>query len=349
MDKLLEVNDLHVSFNTYAGEVKAVRGIQFDIEKGESVAIVGESGCGKSVTADSILGLLPTPPGEIKKGEVYFQGENLFKKTEKQLENIRGQDIGAVFQDPLTSLNPTMKVGAQIVEVLLKQDNLSRKEIKDRAIDLLHQVGIPMPEKRFHQYPHQFSGGMRQRVMIAIALACSPKLLIADEPTTALDVTVQAQIMELINDLQVKYDTAMVLITHDMGVVAETCDRLIVMYAGEIVETGTIEEIFNQPKHPYTQALLRSIPRIDDDTELESIPGTPPDLLHPPKGCPFVSRCPLAMEVCENRHPELLSETETQSVSCWLRHPHAKEMLSEREAYQHYYSRKEANHGADIE
>lgn len=338
MDKLLEVNDLHVSFNTYAGEVKAVRGIHFSIEKGESVAIVGESGCGKSVTADSILGLLPTPPGKIKNGQVLFQGEDLFQKTEKQLEHIRGREIGAVFQDPLTSLNPTMKVGAQIVEVLLKQDNLAKKDMKDKAIDLLKQVGIPMPEKRFHQYPHQFSGGMRQRVMIAIALACSPKLLIADEPTTALDVTVQAQIMELINDLQVEYDTAMMLITHDLGVVAETCDKVIVMYAGEIVETGNVKDIFNHPKHPYTQALLRSIPRLDDDKELESIPGTPPDLLHPPQGCPFVSRCPLAMEVCKNRHPDLISETESQSVRCWLRHPYAKEMLSEREQYQAYYS-----------
>lgn len=338
MENLLEVDDLHVSFNTYAGEVKAVRGISFAIEKGESVAIVGESGCGKSVTADSVLGLLPTPPGEIKNGQVLFQGEDLFKKTDKEMEGIRGHDIGAVFQDPLTSLNPTMKIGVQIAEVLLKQGKHSKSDIKNKAIDLLRQVGIPMPEKRFHQYPHQFSGGMRQRVMIAIALSCAPKLLIADEPTTALDVTVQAQVMELINDLQKKYNTAMMLITHDMGVVAETCDRVIVMYAGEIVETGKVKEIFNSPKHPYTQALLRSIPKIDSDEELESIPGTPPDLLNPPKGCPFVSRCPLAMEVCENRHPELISETETQSVSCWLRHPYAKEMLSDRGQWEHYYS-----------
>lgn len=338
MGKLLEVNDLHVSFNTYAGEVKAVRGIDFAVGKGESVAIVGESGCGKSVTADSILGLLPTPPGEIKEGQVLFQDENLFDKTEKEMEKIRGEDIGAVFQDPLTSLNPTLKVGTQIVEVLLKQKHVSKNEAKSRTIDLLRQVGIPMPEKRFHQYPHQFSGGMRQRVMIAIALSCSPKLLIADEPTTALDVTVQAQIMELINDLQEKYNTAMMLITHDLGVVAETCDRIIVMYAGEIVETGTVDEIFESPKHPYTRALLRSIPRLDNDKELESIPGTPPDLLNPPKGCPFVTRCPLAMEICKNRHPTLGIESETQNVSCWLRHPYAKERLSDFGEWKYYYA-----------
>lgn len=338
MKNLLEVKDLHVSFNTYAGEVKAVRGINFDIQKGESVAIVGESGCGKSVTADSVLGLLPTPPGEIKKGQVFFQDDELFDKTEKEMEQIRGKDIGAIFQDPLTSLNPTMTVGSQIAEVLRKQGNISKNEIKNRVIDLLRQVGISTPEKRFHQYPHQFSGGMRQRVMIAIAIASEPKLLIADEPTTALDVTVQAQIMELINNLQQKYETAMMLITHDLGIVAEICDRVIVMYAGEVVETGTINEIFETPKHPYTRALLRSIPRLDDDKELESIPGTPPDLLNPPQGCPFVSRCPFAMEVCEKRHPELISESETQSVSCWLRHSYAKEMLGGHEQWKHYYA-----------
>lgn len=347
MDNLLDVKDLYVSFNTYAGEVKAVRGIDFEVEEGESVAIVGESGCGKSVTADTILGLLPSPPGEIKNGEILFQGENLLSKTDKELEHIRGNEIGTVFQDPLTSLNPTMTIGAQIAEVLKKRGRLSKSKTREQVIDLLEQVGIPMPEERMEQYPHQFSGGMRQRVMIAIALACKPKLLIADEPTTALDVTVQAQIMELINDLQEQNNTAMMLITHDLGVVAETCDRVIVMYAGEVVETGTIYEIFEEPKHPYTRALLHSVPQIDEDERLDSIPGSPPDLLSPPDGCPFTSRCAFAMDVCKKRHPILQNESETQKVSCWLRHPYAKEMLSERDQWKHYFFLEEGKDAAN--
>lgn len=325
-ERILDVKDLHVSFHTYAGEVKAVRGVTFHVNRGEAVAIVGESGCGKSVTAQSLMKLIPMPPGEIKKGEILFNGEDLVKKSNKQMEAIRGKEIGMIFQDPMTSLNPTMTIGSQITEGLIKHQNMSRADARKRAIELLTMVGIPQPEKRVEQYPHEFSGGMRQRAMIAIALACSPKLLIADEPTTALDVTIQAQILDLMKELQKKTGTSIILITHDLGVVAEMCDRVIVMYAGKVIESGTVDDIFYNPQHPYTKGLLRSVPRLDlnRDEPLTPIYGTPPDLLRPPTGCAFTARCESAMRVCQEYDPEWTNVSSTQSTACWLQHPLAQ-------------------------
>jgi len=326
MDKILEVRNLHVSFQTYAGEVQAVRGVNFHVNRGEAVAIVGESGCGKSVTAQTLMKLIPMPPGQIKQGQILFNGQDLVKKTNKEMEAVRGKEIGMIFQDPMTSLNPTMTVGTQIVEGLMKHQKMSRVQANKRAIELLHMVGIPQPQRRVDQYPHEFSGGMRQRAMIAIALACSPKLLIADEPTTALDVTIQAQILDLMKDLQKKTGTSIILITHDLGVVAEMCDRVIVMYAGKVVETGTVDDIFYNPQHPYTKGLLRSVPRLDlnRDEPLVPIYGTPPDLLRPPAGCGFTARCESAMRVCKNHEPELTDISTTQKSACWLQHPLAQ-------------------------
>lgn len=327
MEKILDVKDLHVSFHTYAGEVKAVRGVSFHVGKGESLAIVGESGCGKSVTSQTIMKLIPMPPGQIKQGQILFQGEDIVKKSDKEMEKVRGKDMGMIFQDPMTSLNPTMTIEAQIVEGLVKHQDLSKSEAKVRAIDMLRLVGIANPEARVDQYPHEFSGGMRQRAMIAIALACQPKLLIADEPTTALDVTIQAQIMDLMKELQVKTGTSIVLITHDLGVVAETCDRVVVMYAGKVIEAGTVNEIFYNPNHPYTKGLLKSVPRLDlkKDEELIPIHGTPPDLLHPPKGCAFAARCDYAMKICILMEPQMEDRSKTHQSACWLNHPMAKE------------------------
>ena len=326
MGNLLEVNDLHITFHTYAGKVKAVRGVNFEVETGEAVAIVGESGCGKSVTAKSIMRLLETPPAEYEKGTIKFNGKDLIKTSEKDMQKVRGNDISMIFQDPMTSLNPTTKVGVQIMEGILKHQNVSRKEAQERALETLKLVGIPQPEKRLEQYPHEFSGGMRQRVMIAIALACEPKLLIADEPTTALDVTIQAQILELMKDIQKRLGTSIIMITHDLGVVAETCDRVVVMYAGEVVETGTVEKIFANPQHPYTQGLLKTVPRLDMDKTAPLVPivGSPPDLLDPPKGCPFYARCEHAMKVCKDHHPDLEEVAPGQTAACWLHHPLAK-------------------------
>lgn len=326
MEKILEVKDLHVSFQTYAGEVEAIRGIDFHVNKGEFVAIVGESGCGKTVTSEAIMGLIPNPPGYIKKGEIYFENEDLVKYSEREMQKIRGKKMGMVFQDPMTSLNPTMTVGSQIAEGLIKHQGLSKKEAKKVVIESLKLVGIPTPEERANQYPHQFSGGMRQRVMIAIALASMPSLLIADEPTTALDVTIQAQILELMKELQEKMGTSTVLITHDLGVVAEVCDRVVVMYAGKVVETGTVDEIFYNPQHPYTEGLLNSIPRFDNKDPLIPITGTPPELLNPPKGCAFASRCEYAMKVCIEIDAELEGVNGEQQAACWLHHPLAREV-----------------------
>lgn len=325
MEKLLEVKDLEVSFQTYAGEVKAVRGVNFDLYKGETLAIVGESGSGKSVTSQTIMKLIPMPPGKIKNGQILFDGEDLVPKTNKEMEKIRGKDIGMIFQDPMTSLNPTMKVGMQIMEVLTKHQNMSKGNAKDRAIELLRLVGIPSPEKRVNQYPHEFSGGMRQRAMIAIALASSPKLLIADEPTTALDVTIQAQILELMKDLQKKLDTSIIFITHDLGVVANVADRVAVMYAGKIVETGTVDEIFYNPKHPYTWGLLSSMPSLDNDdkAELMAIPGSPPDLTNPPKGDAFAPRNRYAMKIDFEKEPPMFKVSDTHYAATWLLHPDA--------------------------
>ncbi|MCA1031067.1 ABC transporter ATP-binding protein [Bacillus timonensis] len=325
MTKLLEVKDLEVSFQTYAGEVKAVRGVTFDLSKGETLAIVGESGSGKSVTSQSIMKLIPMPPGRISGGQILFDGEDLVPKTQKEMEKIRGKDIGMIFQDPMTSLNPTMRIGMQIMEVLIKHQNMSKANAKDRAIELLRLVGIPMPEKRVNQYPHEFSGGMRQRAMIAIALASSPKLLIADEPTTALDVTIQAQILELMKDLQKKLDTSIIFITHDLGVVANVADRVAVMYAGKIVETGTVDEIFYNPQHPYTWGLLASMPSLDndDEEELAAIPGSPPDLTNPPIGDAFAPRNAYAMKIDYEQEPPMFKISDTHYASTWLLHPDA--------------------------
>jgi oligopeptide transport system ATP-binding protein len=330
VENILKVNNLHVSFHTYGGEVKAVRGVNFEVKKGETIGIVGESGCGKSVTAQTIMKLIPMPPGEIKEGSIQFKGEEIVSKSEKQMEKIRGKEIGMIFQDPMTSLNPTMKVGRQITEGLMKHRGLSREQAKERAIEMFRLVGIPQPESRVDQYPHEFSGGMRQRTMIAIALACNPNLLIADEPTTALDVTIQAQILELMKDLQKKTGTSIILITHDLGVVADMCDRIVVMYAGKVVETGTLDEIFYRPKHPYTKGLLKSIPRLDTnkDEELKPIFGTPPDLLNPPKGCAFWARCEYAMKVCQDDDPILEEVGDSHHAACWLHHPLAKQVTS---------------------
>lgn len=327
---LLDVKDLHVSFDTYAGEVKAVRGVSFHIDKGETLAIVGESGCGKSVTAQSVMQLIPMPPGRIKHGTIMFEDKDLAKFSDRQMQSIRGEEISMIFQDPMTSLNPTMKVGKQIMEGLIKHQKMSKDKAKEKSIEMLKLVGMPNPEKRVNQYAHEFSGGMRQRAMIAIALACNPKLLIADEPTTALDVTIQAQIIELMMELQKKLDTAIIMITHDLGVVAKISDRIAVMYAGIIVESGTSDEIFHNPQHPYTWGLLKSVPRLDTDIKERLIPidGTPPDLFAPPKGCPFADRCEYAMKVCREKPAERYDLTDTHYTHCWLKHEMAPKVVN---------------------
>ncbi len=319
MKKLLEVKNLSISFRTFGGEVQAVRDVNFELHEGETLAIVGESGSGKSVTVQAVMRLLSMPPGEFKSGSIIMNGEDIVKKTEKEMEEIRGQEMGMIFQDPMTSLNPTMKIGRQITEGLIKHQNMTKKEAREKGIELLRLVGIPNPETRIDQYPHEYSGGMRQRVVIAIALSCDPKILIADEPTTALDVTIQAQILELLRDIQEETKTGIVLITHDLGVVANAADRVGVMYGGKIVETGTVDEIFYQPKHPYTWGLLGSMPKVNDAKGvLQSIPGSPPDLKDPPKGCPFAARCPHAMKVCDEHMPDYFETSSTQKTACWL-------------------------------
>ncbi|WP_226670585.1 ABC transporter ATP-binding protein [Metabacillus litoralis] len=324
MEKILEVKDLHISFHTFGGEVQAIRGVNFDLYKGETLAIVGESGSGKSVTTKSIMRLLPESNSEIKAGEILFDDKNLAKLNNKAMQKIRGKDISMIFQDPMTSLNPTMKIGKQIMEPIIKHQNLSKSAAKDRAIDLLRLVGIPQPEARFNQYPHQFSGGMRQRVVIAIALACNPKVLIADEPTTALDVTIQAQILELMKDLQKKIDTSIIFITHDLGVVANVADRVAVMYGGKIVEIGTVDDVFYNPQHPYTWGLISSMPDLEsDDVELYAIPGTPPDLLNPPPGDAFAARNEFAMKIDHEKQPPMYKVSETHYAATWLLHPDA--------------------------
>ncbi|GGG85097.1 ABC transporter ATP-binding protein [Paenibacillus radicis (ex Gao et al. 2016)] len=326
MERLLEVNDLRVNFKVRGGTVQAVRGVNFHVNKGEAVGIVGESGCGKSVTAQSLMRLVPSPPA-VTTGSILFNGQDILKKTPKQMEDIRGKDMGMIFQDPMTSLNPTLTIGRQITEGLVKHQGVSAAAARARAIEMLKLVGIPNPEARFSQYPHEFSGGMRQRAMIAIALACNPSLLIADEPTTALDVTIQAQILRVMKDLQQRMGTSIILITHDLGVVADVCDRVIVMYAGKVVETGTKWEIFKNPKHPYTKGLLRSVPRLDQKKDEPLIPiyGMPPDLIKPPKGCSFCARCDEAMKVCVDNDPELLAVdgNESHKSACWMAHPYA--------------------------
>ena len=327
-ERILEVNDLHVSFDTYSGEVHAVRGVSFHLNKAEVIAIVGESGCGKSVTAKSIMKLIPMPPGRIKKGNIVFDGTDITNFTKKQMEAIRGSEIGMIFQDPMTSLSPTMLVGNQIAEGLIQHQRLTKRQAHEKAVDMLKMVGIPNPDKRAKQYPHEFSGGMRQRVMIAIALACNPKVLIADEPTTALDVTIQAQILDLMKELKKQIDTSVILITHDLGVVAGMAERLMVMYAGKIVETGYLEDLFYNPKHPYTWGLLKSIPRLDSENKEALIPinGTPPDLFAPPQGCAFAARCKYSMKICYMLQPEMEDCGEQHQAACWLLHQHSPEV-----------------------
>lgn len=327
MENLLEVKNLAVSFKTFFGEVEAVRNISFSVKPSETVAIVGESGCGKSVTANSIMQLLPMPPAFFKNGEIFFEGEDLLKKKESEMQKIRGDKISMIFQDPMTSLNPTIRVGKQIVEGLIQHQNISKKEAHEKALDMLRLVSVPQPEKRIKQYPHEFSGGMRQRVMIALAMVADPQLIIADEPTTALDVTVQAQILELMKEIQSKLGMSIVLITHDLGIVADMSDKVIVMYAGQIVEEGSAKEIFENTKHPYTRKLLKSVPRLDMDKKesLHSIEGTPPDLYIPPLGCPFYDRCDRAMKICKDNMPGETQHSATHTSKCWLNHPMAKE------------------------
>ena len=322
----MEVENLSVSYFTYAGEVQSVRGISFDVKKGKTTALVGESGCGKSVTAKSLMGLIEKP-GKVKpESKIIYQGKELTGYTEKEWNTFRGKECSMVFQDALVSLNPTMKVGKQIAENLKNHESsLSKEEIYQKSLEMLKQTGVPDPEGCMNKYPHELSGGMRQRVMIACAMVTHPQLLIADEPTTALDVTIQAQIIALIEELQEKLGMSIIIITHDLGVVADMADEIIVMYAGEIVERGTARDIFYHQQHPYTWALLQSVPRIDDEdkTILNTIEGNIPDMIYPPKGCSFCTRCPYAMKICEEEKPKVTHITDEHSVACWLMDPRA--------------------------
>ena len=318
-EKLLEIKDERLSFFTPAGEVKALNGVSFSMEEGEVLGIVGESGSGKSVTAYSIMGLTAYP-GKLVGGTVHFNGHEVEKMTEKEFRKIRGNEVSIIFQDPMTSLNPVYTIGNQIVEVILLHTNKTKKEAYERARELLELVGINEPTKRLKQYPHELSGGMRQRVMIAIALACEPKLLIADEPTTALDVTIQAQILELMQELRKKLGMSIIMITHDLGVVASMCEKIAVMYAGHIVEYGTADEIFYNPSHEYTKGLIKSIPKLNAEKieRLVPIEGQPVDLLNPPAGCPFAPRCSECMKICLNKMPPKTELSDTHYSYCWL-------------------------------
>lgn len=320
-ERILDVNNLEINFHTYAGDVKAIRNVSFHLDKGETLAIVGESGSGKSVTTKSLMGLLANN-AEVVGGSIIFHGEDILKKSEKQMQGIRGKDIAMIFQDPMTSLDPTMKIGRQIAEPLMKHKNVEKKKALAQALEILKLVGIDNAEKRINEYPHQFSGGQRQRIVIAIALVCYPEILIADEPTTALDVTIQAQILDLMKELQQKIETSIIFITHDLGVVAGMADRVAVMYAGQIIEYGSVDEIFYNPQHPYTWGLLNSMPTLSS-TDLQAIPGTPPDLLDPPKGDPFAARNPYAMKIDSEEKPPFFKVSETHYASTWLLHPDA--------------------------
>jgi oligopeptide transport system ATP-binding protein len=321
-ETILEVKNLAISFKTFDGKVKAVRGVNFDLKRGETLAIVGESGSGKSVSTKAINGLLPKKNTVIESGEILFNGKDLLKISEAEMEKIRGKDISMIFQDPMTSLNPTLSVGKQIAEPMMKHLDYTKEKALERAIEWMRLVGIKNPEETHKHFPHQFSGGMRQRVMIAIALACEPKILIADEPTTALDVTIQAQILEIMNELKDEIETSIIFITHDLGVVAQMANRIAVMYAGQIVEIGTDDEIFYNPKHPYTWGLLASIPSVDESqTELYTIPGSPPNLLYEPKGDAFAPRNAFALKIDFVEEPEMFKVSETHYAKTWLLHP----------------------------
>lgn len=320
MDVLLEVNNLKTGFKTDDGSFLAVDDISFKLERGKTLGIVGESGCGKSVTSLSVMRLIPTPPGRIEGGEIKFAGKDLLKISEEEMRKIRGNDIAMIFQEPMTSLNPVFTIGNQISEAIeLHQKGLSRQQIRQKTIDMLKLVGIPEAEKRVDEYPHQLSGGMRQRVMIAMALSCNPQLLIADEPTTALDVTIQAQILELVRKLQKEFNASMILITHDLGVVAETCDDVAVMYAGRIIEYGSVEDIFYRPKHRYTKGLLDSIPHFETGhrrERLDTIPGLVPNMMNLPKGCRFSNRCKAVQEDCQMAEPTLKPFGDKHVAAC---------------------------------
>lgn len=328
MDKIIEVNNLKFSFKTYGGVVKSVRGVSFDVREGEIIGIVGESGCGKSVTAQSLVRINPEPPGFFEDGSIKYKGKEITTMSEKELRAIRGVEIGFIFQDPMTSLNPTMKVGKQIEEIFVQRKLYNKGELKEKALEILKLVGISDAERRYNQYPHELSGGMKQRVMIAIALVGQPSVVIADEPTTSLDVTIEAQILDLLKDLQQKTKTSIILITHDLGVIAKMCDRVLVMYGGKIVERGTVEDIFYNTRHPYTSGLLGSIASLETEknVELTPIEGTPPDLFSPPPGCPFAARCEYAMEICYNKMPPEFELSEAHKTVCWLEHEYAPDV-----------------------
>ena len=322
---LLELQNLRTYFFTDEGVARAVDGVSYTLERGETLGVVGESGCGKSVTALSILRLIPDPPGKIVDGEILFEGINLLDLSPAEMRRIRGNDVSMIFQEPMTSLNPVFTIGNQIAEAVRLHQGLSKKEALQKAIEMLELVGIPAPERRVHEYPHQLSGGMRQRAMIAMALSCNPKVLIADEPTTALDVTIEAQILDLMRNLQHELGTAIIMITHDLGVIAEMAKKVVVMYAGKVVEQAPVEQLFGEPNHPYTQGLLQSLPRVDKDASgakrrLQEIPGIVPSLLHLPPGCKFASRCPKAMPICEEEEPALVQIGPQHYSACWLNH-----------------------------
>lgn len=331
MKPLLDVQDLTIGFDSYAGRVTAVNNIKFQLFPGEALGIVGESGCGKSATAQAIMRLISTPPGRYLNGRILFNDLDLLKVPESQLETIRGNEISMVFQDPMTSFNPVLTIGRQIAESLELHHALTKIDALNQAVEMLRLVGIPAPEQRIRAYPHQFSGGMRQRAMIAMALACHPKLLIADEPTTALDVTIQAQILDLLKKVQTDYATAIIYISHDLGTVAQLCSRVLVMYAGKIIEAGLVQDIFHRPSHPYTRGLLKSMPRLNTPQRqrLTAIAGQPPDLLQPPSGCPFHPRCSHAMKVCAEHYPGTTKLTPAHQVNCWLQHPEAPKLEHE--------------------
>lgn len=317
-EKLIDVNDLQTYFHTEEGTVKAVDGVSFEIYPGETLGVVGESGCGKSVTSLSIMRLIESPPGQIENGEILFNGKDLTKLSQKEMRKIRGNDISMIFQEPMTSLNPVYTVGDQIMEAILIHKDVNKKQARQEAIDMLRKVGIPLPEQRVDEYPHQLSGGMRQRVMIAMALSCDPQLLIADEPTTALDVTIQAQILELMNSLKRQFGMAIMMITHDLGVIAEVSDRVAVMYAGKIVEYTDVKTLYADPKHPYTWGLMHSIPHIEKDLDrLEAIPGNVPNPLNFPTGCKYNTRCPFATDKCRTDEPDIVEVEEGHHVACW--------------------------------
>ena len=321
-ETILSIENLRIHFETFAGEVQAIRGVNLKLEKGETLALVGESGSGKSVTAKSIMKLISNN-AVVKEGTITFKGENILEKSERDMQSIRGKKIAMVFQDPMTSLDPTMKIGKQITEVIIKHEKASKEEANKRAEELLELVGIPNAKERMKQYPHQFSGGQRQRIVIAIALACNPDVLIADEPTTALDVTIQAQILELLKELQQQFQMAIIFITHDLGVVANVADRVAVMYAGKVVEVGTAEEVFYNPQHPYTWGLLRSMPTLHTGDTLYAIPGSPPDLLDPPVGDAFALRSDVALEIDRVKEPPMFEVSPTHFAATWLLDPRA--------------------------